>query len=108
MKTTLSYDEKFNLLEKWESAAKYSKFIQDHLDFSNVTLEDMQHSLRYWKEFSNFTNELMAILNDDSEWLEWYVWENNLGKNKLIIKDREIVTLNDLLWVIDQRRNENE
>lgn len=61
-----------------------------------------------WQLFEAYTKEIMEKVGDQSNWLYWYIYDNDCGKRKLEVavstwsKPKKIKSLNDLAMIITE------
>ena len=108
---TLNKQQRIHLLKEWLDA--FNK-IQDTYDslhkFLGVEVESPVVDALYACHTS-YTKVLAQLLGDQCTWLEWYLWDNQAGKNRMEAtpsgdhKMRPIKTLEDLDWLITNSAN---
>ena len=86
---------------------QYNKLVKV-FDLLNQIVGSNSESLIHetvWKLFDEYIDCMEMKLDDEGEWLIWYIWENNRGKNELEAesdgKKRKVKNVNDLLWVMN-------
>lgn len=101
----MTTSEKLAILREW----------QDILMQSDARLEPVIEALQLhpespvceavWGMQSAYTNVVSKLVGDEADWLSWYASDNRFGGNAMeagVQGDlRPIVTLEDLLWVIE-------
>jgi len=107
--------EKIELLQKW----------QDNYNDINIVMNNFQQAIgcicesdiynACWKTFDSYTDTLANVLNNDInnqsqtlDWLNWYAYDNDMGKNGMEAKAstwnkmKKISNLKMLLKVISE------
>ncbi len=74
--------ERLALLRDWElQQSRISELVDKLVDLFGLAPECVLFDT-LWGTFNNYTELLAKILGDDSEWLDWYQYENGMGKKR--------------------------
>ncbi len=97
--------EKLSLLKEWEETGKNLEKFYDNLnEIMGVAIESPLSDMIFGI-YTKYTKTLSHLLNDKSDFLEWYHFENNFGTNGLIAgnedETRSIDSIENLLWIIE-------
>jgi len=61
-----------------------------------------------WKVFDTLVNHTSAAIGDEDDWLSWYVFGNDCGRDRMKagfdVDLRKIKTVRDLIWLIDHHK----
>lgn len=103
---TMTREEKLIFLEEWKE--NYRK-VEEKCDELAEILGDIFDSPlfeRIWGMFQSYTEALSALIGDESEWLDWYCYECDMGNTPMEAGRNDndmrlIETLNDLLDIIE-------
>lgn len=95
--------------EKWQYVEKQLKMLQENKVIFDKALEfiDIESQLMQaiFKTEQSFVEALERIVGDHWQWLNWYVYENDYGKNAYEAGHgdnmREIKTLADVRWLLE-------
>lgn len=53
----------------------------------------------------HYIESISTIIGDKSSWIYWYIFDNNMGNNRLRVEvgdfSKRVTSINDILWVID-------
>jgi hypothetical protein len=74
-------DKRIKLLKEWEACYNKNNEIWNKLDDIFHLYPDSPIGRAIWDTFGLYTKSLSRILGDNGEWLDWYCWENDMGKN---------------------------
>jgi hypothetical protein len=104
MKVKMKKREKQILLEE---AIKTIEDFNVVIDEALAVAIDMESKLG--KEIFNlhvkYLESISLLVGDEGEWLQWYVYENDYGRNKMKVTcgttERHIENIEDLLWVLN-------
>lgn len=109
MGNTMSLDRerKLELLREWqlrtEELNRVQKAVRDVLQLRpECPILDEP-----WHLHNAYTKAVGELVGDKGAWMSWYCWENEMGEKRLKAGAaggndmREIVTLEDLLWIIE-------
>ena len=96
--------DKLKALRQWERATlemdKQLSGFEQLFGFTECPFIDAVYDLQL-----KYTKAVAKNIGDDSDWLNWYQFENGMGKKCLSAgyddDMREIKTLEDLLWLIE-------
>ena len=102
--------DKLKALQVWEQVTKaVDKQLDDFeklFGFVESPFTDAVYRMMY-----EYTYDVAKNVGDASDWLNWYQFENGMGKKCLSAgyddDMRKIKTLEDLLWLLDGVQNEN-
>ena len=59
-----------------------------------------------YKTFTLYQNSISKLIGDDEGWLDWYIWENDCGKDEHLVsiskwkKSKKIKNIKDLVEII--------
>jgi len=71
---------------------------------------ESKYSTIVYSILGNYIDLVAEVIGDRSEWLEWYIWDNECGSKgfEAGVNDniRSVKTPEDLLWLIDIENNE--
>lgn len=82
----MNRNEKLALLNGWSTAFdKITSEYEKLRDIFELSPESHMSKVMYGT-FDRYTRAVALLVGDDSEWLEWYVWENDNGKGRLTAK----------------------
>jgi hypothetical protein len=70
------------ILQKWETAINESNEFLKSIDFLDLSPESPLYAT-IWKLQDVLTEFASARVGDDSEWLDWYRLDNDMGKNEM-------------------------
>ena len=101
----MTHTEKLALLAEWQASMETA----DHLiePVAEVLLLSPESPIHtaMWSLQSAYTKAVSRLVGDHADWLAWYAHENDFGRKGMEAgpKDgmRPIVTLEDLLWVME-------
>lgn len=109
----MTKQKKIELINKW---IKAGKAMSDELfgicDVLKITPESPMHTVP-WAMFDDYTDTLAEIIGDDeSEWLVWFAFECDFGRDPKIMKfangeELLVVGASDLYTAIDSDENGN-
>jgi hypothetical protein len=107
----MTQDEKLAALQRWHDAITASDAHLDALD--NLVGLMPEGGLRTAVQVAQdaLTDATCELVGDDGGWLDWYRLENAMGASGHIASPRRgeskpIITLADLLWVIEGTETE--
>jgi len=105
----LTKAERIALLEEWlaeyERVASVCEGIEDL--FGKHGESHVQTS--FYRLFEKYTQSVSIQVGDDFKWLDWFIWDNDCGKNKMEArasswkKARKIRTVKDLEAIISAK-----
>ena len=105
-KESLTRNEKLKLLRQWQAAHDAAEAAWE--DAKKVFGRDMTGSPLFeaqWKMFDTLTRAVALALGDDVGWLNWFAYENKMGKKGhpagLVGKKKQVRTLRQLLRLLD-------
>jgi hypothetical protein len=97
---------KMKLLQEWQTTIKNSDKVLANIDKAiGPTDGPLKESI--WRMQATYTRAISLIVGDESEWLEWFACENDMGKKALAASTgtgkplKPIKTLAQLLAVIE-------
>lgn len=88
---------------------KYHELDKFWRGFSDATGIDYDSPLGdvIWKTFDLYSDTLQKLIGDEDEDLDWFIFDNNCGQNKLKKtingKKKKIKTIKDLMKLIESR-----
>ncbi len=87
MKKQLTRKEKLELIDGCISLYKSTNETWD--DFEKITMASPESPLfnSIWRIFEKYVDMLSKLIDDDFNWLSWYIYENDCGKNELEAKN---------------------
>lgn len=104
--------EKLAVLQNWQTAYKNLDAAFDLLKPAVGVLCEGTLWDAVWFTFDQYTEILEHLLGDDSGWLNWYCYENDMGAKGYEAgygeNLRPIEDLDDLLWLIEEGGWNNE
>lgn len=96
---------KLELLEEWQEKLQNLDDVEDALDASIMPSIECPLYQAMWAIESAYTRALSILVGDKGEWLSWYRYENDFGKNKMQAgydnKLKPITNLKELLAIIE-------
>lgn len=104
--SNLSTQEKVRLInkliQKYHAINKASDKLESAIGQFN---ENSPIFVALWDNF-DFTVDLVSdLVDDNNEWIPWFIWDNDLGKNLLTAKigqfQRKIKNVNELVKIIE-------
>jgi hypothetical protein len=109
----MTRDDKINALKMWENSYNILAEITSDLEklFGDITESKLGDA--HWELFmtmtemtaQNITEDFETDLDNISEWLNWFCWENKMGKGGLaagsFIAMSTVDTIEDLLNLIE-------
>jgi hypothetical protein len=107
----MTQDEKLAALQRWHDAIAASDAHLDALD-NLVGLAPEGGTQTVVQKLQDVATHATAdLVGDTDEWLQWYRFENAMGASGHIASPRRgeskpIITLADLLWVIEGTETE--
>jgi hypothetical protein len=107
--TMLNRDEKIAILTKLISAHKKAdaaiEEVKETLGIS-VTCESSELFGAVWGAIDTGVETVSALVGDEGEWLNWYIYENEYGAKKLKAgyngKLKKVCSVNDLFKLIEE------
>ena len=70
-----------NKLDLWQEAARELEAQFDKIDEVLPTPPDTSFKSAAWEMFDVYTDALAELVGDTGEWLSWYAWECEFGRN---------------------------
>lgn len=101
----MTREQKLAALNRWQQAMEQADAaINPVIDLLQLQPESPVCSA-VWKLQRLLTDMTAELVGDQAEWLDWYSYENDMGRNAMKAGwsgfEREIRTLDDLLWLLD-------
>ena len=103
----MNHNERLELLKEWETC-------YNDIDGTWETLSDLFNMYPdspvgkiIWNTFELYTKLVSKSVGDNAEWLDWYCWENDMGKNAYEAKasnwkeDKKITSIEILCDLIE-------
>lgn len=78
----MTFTERINLLMEWEKTYYKIDAYWEKLNDLFDMYPDSPIGEIIWGTFHTYTNLVAKSIGDNAHWLEWYCWENNMGKNE--------------------------
>jgi len=103
----MNKEEKQALLKEWEAVYSTAQNIYDQGYKLLMCAPESPWASVIFTAFEKYTKVLALVVEDKDQWLEWYVWENKMGKGKLKAKapqwrtDKNINSTEKLLELIE-------
>lgn len=99
---------KLEYLNQWQKCYEENeKLYQKQEEIFGLSPESLAAST-IWKGFTAYTKCMAKLIGDESEWLEWYWLENDMGKKGYTAGDgakpetvKPVKNLSDLLELIE-------
>jgi len=102
----MTNEEKLAMLQDWQTAYKNLDAAFDLLKPALGYLGEGDLWDASWFTFQRYTEVVSDLLGDDSGWLNWYCYENDMGAKGYEAgygeNLRPIEDLDDLLWLIEE------
>ena len=111
----MNQETKLYLLEIWHGV--HILLTEVYKDFDKATMAPPESPVKTagWVTFAKYTDALSLVIDPQADtsptdlswtpWLDWFWLENDMGAKGLKVKkdndEREIKTLEDLLWAIE-------
>lgn len=98
-------------LKEWEKMYNEIKRVHDSLHFVGFMIPESPLYQAIYGSFDRYTDILSEVIGDNHEWLNWYCWENDMGKKELEIcpaedaEWRPIKTIEDLAMIIEETQS---
>lgn len=103
---TMNKEQKLAALQNWQTAYKNLDAAFDLLKPALGYLGEGALWDAVWFTFERYTEVMSDLVGDDSGWLNWYCYENDMGAKGYGAgygEDlRPIEDLDDLLWLIEE------
>lgn len=102
----MTRDEAETLLSRWRDRFKDIQSVFDAACELHGGDGESRWAKAVYSAFAGYTEMLAIVVGDDDGWLDWFLWENSAGRNKLEAKaaswdkPRPIKTVRDLVDVI--------
>jgi hypothetical protein len=94
--------EKIRLITKvvldYKHTVEYLKKFEDTLD---VSFEDSEFYLSVLGALDDLVDAVSDVAGDHMRWIHWFI-ASGFGKRPIKAKGREIRTIDDLIWLIDE------
>ena len=106
----MNSQEKLEILNAWKKQVDAYRQIEHDLTPIFGCVADMPLYERISDLLTAYTESVAKLVGklvgDEAEWLNWYLWDNNMGENALEAEDAKgrffsIKTLENLLEVIE-------
>lgn len=97
--------EKMKLLNEWYTQFTIidSAWTSLEKSFRGLDAESMI-GMALWGTFGEYSKLVSLLVGDESEWLSWYCWDNDMGEKGFKAgkkgRLRSIKTIEDLCWLI--------
>ena len=108
----MTREKKLALLRQWEASYLELDLQMDRL---SAVVGSMVHSPfgeAVWGAWDNYTCALAELVGDGYEWLNWYCFDNDMGKKAYEAgwegDMRPITQATDLLWLIEGGAGDKE
>lgn len=103
-------------MSREEKLARLNRWVEDHnrmeaqMEALASVVGPMVESPLFeavWAMFDSYTEAVAANVGDTQKWLDWYLWENDMGKKWLKVRtgpDTEPIIVDStekLLWAIE-------
>jgi hypothetical protein len=102
----MTREEKLKLLEGWKKCHDDNEALLESMKPIFGYLVESHIFKQLWSSFNYLTLVTETLLGSESEWLDWYCWENDMGKKGLEAgydkNIKPIKSLNDLLDLIEK------
>lgn len=102
----LSQADKLTLLKEWESQVKGVNATFDAMAAVTGLTPESKLATQLYSTLEVYTQTLGRLLGDQSNWLAWYMWDNNCGERGLEVtspkwkKPLKVKTVRNLLRVL--------
>lgn len=97
--------ERLDLLNVWAQHVSHYEGIAAQLEPMFGTVADMPLYEKITDLLVAYTESISTLVGDNSKWLDWFHWENDMGKSSLDVTfdttTIKVKTLGDLLAVIE-------
>lgn len=102
----MNKEQKLAALQNWQTAYKNLDAVFNSLKLALGVLCEGSLWDAVWFTFERYTEVLAELVGDDSGWLNWYCYENDMGAKGYRAgygeNLRPIEDLDDLLWLIEE------
>jgi hypothetical protein len=105
----LTKAERITLLTEWLLEYKKVESTCNSIEMLFGKNSDGDVQARFWQLFESYTKLVAIQVGDDYAWLNWFIWENDCGKNAMEAKAaswkkaRKIRTVKDLEAIISAK-----
>ena len=99
--------QKLALLKEWEDNYKEINKVYESLHEMYDCSPESKAVRVIFDTFENYTKSVAIIIEDEDDWLEWYLYDNECGKKELTAKaitwknHKKIKNVKDLLDIIE-------
>ena len=108
----MTREEKLALLRQWEASYLELDLQMDRLSAVFGSMVHSPFGEAVWGAWGNYTRALAELVGDGYEWLNWYCFDNDMGKKAYEAgwegDMRPITQAADLLWLIEGSGGDKE